>query len=59
MSEMTLGDAYISVIDAIIDDYRAKIASSEAKKREIRREMTDICRDFDGFMAKKEENCHD
>lgn len=58
MSEMTLGDTYISIIDAIIDDYRAKIASSEAKKREIRSEMTDICRDFDGFMAKKEEN-HD
>ena len=58
MSEMTLGDAYISIIDAIIDDYRAKIASSEAKKREIRSEMADICRDFDGFKSKKEEN-HD
>jgi hypothetical protein len=58
MSEMALGDAYISIINAIIDDYRAKIASSEAKKREIRSEMMDVCRDFDGFMAKKEEN-HD
>lgn len=48
MSEMTLGDAYISIIDSIIDDYRAK-------KREIRSEMMDICRDFDGFMANKEE----
>jgi hypothetical protein len=56
MSEMTLKDAYISIINAIIDDCRAKIASSEAKKREIRSKMTDICRDFDGFRAKKEEN---
>lgn len=55
MSEMTLCDTYISIIDSIIDDYRTKIASSEAKKREIRSEMTDICRDFDGFGAKKEE----
>ena len=58
MSEITLCDTYISIIDAIIDDYRAKIDSSEAKKEEIRSEMTDICRDFDGFGAKKEEN-HD
>lgn len=58
MSEIAIGDAYISIINAIIDDYRAKIASSEAKKREIRSEMSDICRDFDGFMDKKEEN-HD
>jgi hypothetical protein len=45
MSEITLGD-----------DYRAKIASSKAKKEETRSEMMDVCRDFDGFRAKKEEN---
>lgn len=58
MSEIALGDAYISIIDAIIDDYRTKIASSEAKKREIRSELVDICKEFDVFMAKKEES-HD
>lgn len=55
MSEITLGDAYISIINAIIDDCRAKIASSEAKKLEIRSEMMDVCKEFDVFMAKKEE----
>jgi hypothetical protein len=35
MSEMTLDGAYISIINAIIDDYRAKIASSKAKKRKF------------------------
>ena len=58
MSEIALGDAYISIIDAIIDDYRTKISDNEGKKREIRSEMIDICKDFDGFRAKKEEN-HD
>ena len=56
MSEISLDDAYISIIDAIIDDCRAKIAANEGKKREILREMMDICKDFDGFGAKKEEN---
>lgn len=55
MSEITFGDVYISMIDSIIEDCRAKFASSEAKKEEIRSEMTEICVDFDGFMGKKEE----
>lgn len=58
MSEITLDDAYISIIDAIIDDCRAKIASSDVKKLEIRSELVDICKEFDVFMAKKEES-HD
>jgi hypothetical protein len=34
----------------------SEITSNEAKKEEIRSEMTDICKDFDGFGVKKEEN---
>lgn len=56
MSEIALDDAYISIIDAIIDDCRAKIAANEGKKLEIRSEMIDICKDFDGFRVKKEDN---
>lgn len=59
MSEVTFGEAYISLINAIIDDCRAEIADDEVKRREIRREMMDICKDFDGFAAKREEKCHE
>lgn len=55
MSEIGLCNTYVSIIDAIIDDCRTKIAADEAKKREIRSEMSDICRDFDSFRVKKEE----
>ena len=55
MSEITFGETYISIINAIIDDYRAEIADDEAKRREIRSEMMDICKDFDGFVANMEE----
>lgn len=33
----------------------AEIADDEAKRREIRSEMMDICKDFDGFVANMEE----
>lgn len=58
MSKITFGEAYISLINAIIGDYRAEIADDDAKKEEIRNEMMDICRDFDGFRGIKEEK-HD
>ena len=55
MAEITFGEAYISIINSIIDDYRDEIADDEAKRREIRSEMMDNCRDFDGFVANMEE----